>query len=152
MSPCPKCGHDPDALVTESWAFHVPRQVRSGNAHVHNVGTARFTYKRERDGWLSDVRTLARIHGVTAATGLRRVTLTRVYGKRCRAYDRDNLGTGLKPAVDALVLAGLLLGDSAKHAEIHYAQERGSVNGLRVLIEELAAHGSAQAASVQVAT
>lgn len=143
MTSCLKCGHDPDARIVRSWSFHVPRQVRSGNAHVHNVGTARFTYKRERDAWCADVRALMHVHGVTKATSRRRVTLTRIIGYRQRAFDRDNLATGLKPALDALVLCGALLGDSHDRAEVHYAQEKRDGfggkhgGGLVVLLEEL---------------
>lgn len=141
MTACVKCGHDPEAVVLASWTLHVPREVRSGNAYVVNSGGARFGYKRERDSWERDFTILRGQHGVTLATCRRRVTLTRSIGYRQRAYDKDNLVAGCKPVIDALVRAGLLLGDTERHVELHFAQERRPQFGTIVLIEELADAG-----------
>ena len=136
MSACVKCGHDPDAVVERHWQFTLPLELESLNAHRVNSGATRWSYKRKRDGWAMALRaTVPR--AILAANGKRRVTLTRLMGKGQRAFDRDNLVGGAKGLVDAMVRVGLLLGDSAEHAEIHYDQERAATPGVRVLVEEL---------------
>lgn len=153
MTACLKCGHDPDARVLASWSFHVPRAVRSGNAHVYNVGASRFGYAKERKAWESDFFGVKIAQRVPDADRKRRVTLTREIGYRQREYDRDNLATGCKPIVDALVKCGLLVDDSPTHAEVHFAQVKveGSKRpgGLRVLLEDLALSTGLTAASDQ---
>lgn len=136
MTACLKCGHDPEAHVSASWTFEIDREVESGNLHRFNVGGSRFGYGRNRDAWQSEFHNVRVLRSIPKATALRRVTLTRFYGKRKRAFDRDNLATGCKPVVDAMVRAGLLIGDNAVSAEIHYQQQRGA-NGLHVFLEEL---------------
>ena len=139
MTACPRCKYDPDAKVLASWSFHVPREIRSGNARINNVGGSRWAYKAARQAWERDVLTLARVHRIPDANGRRRVTLTRIIGYRQRAFDRDNLAAGFKPVVDALVRGWLLVDDSEKHAELHFQQEkRDGVRGVLVLIEEVA--------------
>jgi Holliday junction resolvase RusA-like endonuclease len=138
MTACLKCGHDPHATVTASWTFHVPREIKSGNAHVFNVGASRFAYKRERTDWYADFRALKMALRIPNASDKRRVTLTRYIGYRQRAFDRDNLATGFKACVDAMVMANLLVNDNAAGAEIHYAQtKREGWSGVQVEIEEL---------------
>lgn len=134
---CPKCGHDPSAVVLASWRLFVPREVKSGNDRVNNVGGSRWEYGANRRAWLSDMNGLRLIHHVPDARFKRRVTLIRRYGKGKRAFDVDNLAAGLKPCVDAMVKARLLVNDNPANAEIHYQQERSEVPGLVVLIEEL---------------
>jgi Holliday junction resolvase RusA-like endonuclease len=138
---CVRCGYDPDAQIAARWEFFVPHTVKSGNHKPHNVGAARHQYRKEREGWERTMAFLKYEHKVTQATSKRRVTLTRIIGHRQRAFDTDNLATGLKPCVDAMVRVGMLVNDDAAHAEIHRSQEkRGrSFGGLVVLIEELAA-------------
>lgn len=138
MTACIRCGFRPDAHVIASWEFVVPRTVKSGNAHVHNVGAGRHVYRKERDGWAADFRFFKHQQRIPDATGKRRVTLTRIIGHRQRPFDTDNLGTGLKPCVDAMVSVGLLQGDTPSQAEIHRQQEKRHGVGLHVLIEELA--------------
>jgi len=134
---CPKCGFSESAVVSRSWQFDVGREVKSLNASSTNHGTRRFAYRDERKGWEADMLTARRVYGVTLAVGLRRVTLTRLYGRRCRPFDQDGLVGGCKKIVDAMVKSGMLSGDSPAQAEVHWAQERSPDYGLRVLIEEL---------------
>lgn len=138
MTACPRCSYNPAAIIAGSWEFHIGRPVKSGNDRIHNVGASRWSYKADRDAWHSDIHAMRRVLDIPPAHTLRRVTLTRLIGKGQRRYDRDNMATGCKPIVDALVRVGLLIDDDAKHAEIHYAQEKGALPGLRVLLEELA--------------
>lgn len=141
MSACRKCGHDPDAAVHDRWEFVVDREANSLNRSASNNGSrwAQAEYRRRREHWAWSFRA-ARINArIPSAATRRRVTLTRLYSKRQRDYDLDNLAGGLKVAVDAMVLEGLIIGDAPHQVEIHYAQERSAVGGVRVLIEELAA-------------
>lgn len=138
MSACCKCGHDPAAVVLAIWQTRILRTVKSGNARVHNVGGSRWQYKAERQGWERDMLAVRRAMGIPVATTRRRVTLTRLIDKGQRAFDEDNLRTGCKPIVDAMVKAGLLVGDRPQDAEIHYAQIKAICGGLYVEIEELA--------------
>lgn len=141
MSACRKCGHDPDAAVGDRWEFVLEREVFSLNRTASNHGTrwAQAEYRIRRRHWEWAFRA-ARINArIPSAATRRRVTLTRLYGKRQRDYDLDNLAGGLKVAVDAMTLEGLIIGDAPHQVEIHYAQERSPLVGVRVLIEELAA-------------
>ncbi len=139
MTACPACAFDPDATISARWEFHIGREVKSGNDRVNNVGGSRWRYRQVRDEWFCDVANIAGINAVTRASSLRRVTLTRCYGKGQRAFDRDNLATGCKPIVDAMVRSGLLVDDNPRHAEIHYKQIKNNGRvGLLVVIEEIA--------------
>lgn len=138
---CAMCGYDPDAPVGARWEFVLPLETLSLNAQ-HRGGDAKWQhvrYKKERNAWQWAVKVARVNHKITPATGKRRVTLTRLYGKGCRAYDEDNLRGGLKPCIDSMVREGILQQDDRKHAEVHYRQERAAdgVSALRVTVEEL---------------
>ncbi len=141
MSACLKCGHNPEAQIAASWEFEIDREVESGNVHRFNVGGSRFGYGRNRNAWQSEFHNVRRLRAIPLALARRRVTLTRLYGKGKRAFDLDNLATGCKPVLDAMVRSGLLTGDDASRVEIHYQQEKSVrlLSSLRVLIEEFAA-------------
>lgn len=138
MTACLKCSYDPFATVLRSWEFLIERDPPSLNARLHNAGGRRWAYKRERDEWRSEFRAARVELGMGVALGKRRVTLTRVYGGRQKQRDLDNLSGGMKAVVDAMVLEAVLLDDSPDLAELHYAQHRGELRGLMVLVEELA--------------
>lgn len=132
---CPRCSFDPSAVVTASWSIHIDREVKSGNAHVFNVGASRWSYKRDRDAWQWEFRAWRLGARIPSATGRRRVTLIRHYTGRQRPFDGDNLQTGLKSCVDAMVREKLLVNDDAANAEISYAQIKSATPGLEVRIE-----------------
>lgn len=137
---CPACGHDPSAAIGLRWSFFVSREVQSLNAHRGNYGGQRWAYAKDRDAWQQWFVALGRQHCVTAASGKRRVTLTRCYSGRQREYDVDNLIGGCKSAVDAMRRAKLITGDDKRGAEILYRQRKVATEpGLEVVIEELAA-------------
>ena len=141
MTACAKCGYDAEAPVESVFAAFVQRDVRSMNEHRVNAGAARWDYKRERDAWTGHLRLVFdRVLREPVGQTLRRVTITREWGPRRRAFDRDNLVGGCKVVVDAMVRAGLLVGDEAVWAEIHYEQRRGmgAVSGTWIRIETLA--------------
>lgn len=145
MSVCPFCGDSPERPVLRRWEFEVPqpwpRNQGHGASHtLANSGAGRWHYKRMREQWT--MWCVARRPALFSSADWRRivrVTLTRLYGKRQRRLDRDNLVAGGKPVVDALCLSGWLVDDSEEHAIIHYHQERSAdgVPAVRFLIEEL---------------
>jgi len=137
MSACAKCGYDPAAKVGAAYVFRIDRDPPSLNERLHNAGDRRWAYAKQRNEWLQWFMVARANHGITLASGRRRVTLTRLYGGRQQERDRDNLVGGMKVIVDAMVHALLLHDDSPQWAEIHYAQERGAARGLRVQIEDL---------------
>lgn len=135
---CVKCGHDPAARVTASWTFETDRQVESLNARNVNVhGWRGGVYKRDRDAWQWVIKVERINQRIPTATGRRRVTLTRLYSGRQHEFDRDNFSGGAKIVMDAIVREGLLVDDKNEWAEVIYVQERGTVSGLRVLLEEI---------------
>lgn len=135
---CPKCGHEPDAVVSARWEFTIPRAVKSANAHSVNAGASRWAYAADRNAWSQWFALRLHELGPVAVLGKRRVTLTRVYAGRQREMDRANFISGCKPVLDAMVRAGWLRGDKPADVEDSYLQERGVTAGLRVLVEELA--------------
>lgn len=135
---CEKCGYDSSAKVTAQWTFVIDRDPPSLNERLHNQGATRFAYAKQRNEWASWFKLARNNNRIPIAKKRRRVTLTRVYCGRQQQRDRDNLAGGMKPCVDAMVVAGLLCDDSDRWVQINYAQERGEHRGLRVLIEELA--------------
>lgn len=70
--------------------------------------------------WASACRVLMSAKGIPQAIGPRRVHIIAYRKQKCR--DMANLTGGLKPAIDGLVDAGLLLDDADKLAHITYAQ------------------------------
>jgi hypothetical protein len=74
------------------------------------------------------------------------VTLTRLRGRRGRALDDDNLGSGFKSFRDGVAMAlGVDDGDKNK-AQWKYGEEKGSGWGVRVRIEALEAIGAKERA------
>lgn len=138
MTACVKCGHDPDARVLAAWTFTLAGEIRSLNRHVVNFGAARHVYRRERDDWMWLARAARLAHQIPPATGRRRLTLIRIYTRRQRELDDDNLSGGAKPLVDALVRERLLVDDTRRWLELHHDQEHGATRGVRVVLEELA--------------
>lgn len=136
---CPRCGHDPGAIVVGSWTFTIPIEVESLNAHRVNAGAKwqQAAYRKRRDAWQQWMRAGRLNHKIPTATSKRRVTLTRLYNGRQRAFDDDNLSGGCKPIVDAMVSERLVVGDDAAGVELGYLQVKAERVGLVVLIEEL---------------
>jgi hypothetical protein len=89
-----------------------------------------------------------------ALLGVRHVTLTRLWGKGCRAWDSDNLVAACKGLRDAMQVArfrhvkrgghvipgaGLVWDDSAKWSAWHYEQRKSDDGkpGVEVRVEEV---------------
>lgn len=134
MSPvCPACGFDTDARPTRTWTIVLELVFPSLNQLKGNtkVGYAYRRWRREFEGALAN-------HGLPTATCPRRVTVTRWYGKRKRAYDTANLSGGSKPLMDTLVNYGILYDDSPTWLEVHFHQRPSpdGVDRIELLIEE----------------
>lgn len=73
-----------------------------------------------RMAWASACRVLMAAKGIPKAVGPRRLHVIAYRKQKCR--DIANLSGGLKPAIDGLVDAGLLIDDADELARITYAQ------------------------------
>jgi hypothetical protein len=136
---CALCGGSPESVVTASWILVIDREAPSQNVLASNTGPSRWRYKRERNAWLLLLRSAKATLGVPDAKSKRRVIIERFYSGRQRQYDHANLVGGCKAAVDAMVLAGLLVDDSPHWAEIYYRQSRvGNGRDTAVVIQEVA--------------
>jgi hypothetical protein len=127
--------------MPSDWSFTIPRAVPSANDRLCNGRdrVSRAMYARARDSWANDLAVMMRVHGIPAATAPRRVTITRLWGKRQRLWDDDNLSGGAKLVRDAMrashaykrkgatrwvVGAGLIVDDSARWVTVDYVQVR----------------------------
>lgn len=135
---CRFCGDCETTPVGGSWRFFVPRQPPGANQRRVNAGAARFAYAKERDLWAWEIRAHRLRAAITPATGMRRVTFTRLFTGRGQLMDRINLAGGCKPLLDCLVREHLLVDDDPAHVLDHYHQRRHDVlSGLEITIEEL---------------
>lgn len=144
MTACPKCGYDAHAVIDSTWQFHIALPVQSGNRHIYNVGSSRWRYAKERNDWQTAIKAERISQRIPTATGKRRVTFTRYYGGRQREMDPDNMATGLKSCLDALVREGMLVDDKREFAEVSYVQIQTSVEeqrGLLITLEDFANAG-----------
>jgi Holliday junction resolvase RusA-like endonuclease len=137
VTACVNCAYDPEAVVTVSWKFTLPKQLGSLNDHVINAGRSRWQYKREREEWRMLLTNARRLHEVTRPIGKRIVVLTRLYSGRERERDHDNLVGAAKPVLDAMVKAGLLVDDAPAFLVCTYRQEKAVTSGVRVEISEV---------------
>ncbi len=127
--PCTSCGFDPSKKVVWSKEFVVNFAWLSGNQlRSNDKGRKGYRYRNYRRGFERVIREYAA--DVRKAKCFRRVTLTRMWGKGQRAYDKDNLLVGAKPLCDVLTAQNLILDDKISCAEIHYRQEK------RLLVDE----------------
>lgn len=134
MSTCIACGQALPDASPPTWTFIIQRRVPSQNEHLHNVGTARWAYKKSREGWRLCFVDVMNTRHVSRATGKRRVKFTRLYSGLERERDYDNLVGGFKVVLDAMVLARMLVGDDSKSLDSEYTQDKGKVTGVRVEI------------------
>lgn len=143
MSACPYCGADPAAPVRARWRISLPLEPPSQNeissANRGSV-TQRRAYRRFRDGYALLLNAWKHRDQIPAPQGKRRVIFERVYSGRGKPRDKGNLIGGMKPLLDALVIAGLLVDDDEAHVEDHYRQRRcASGAGVIVRLEDLIA-------------
>lgn len=141
---CAACGYDASAVVAKSWSLFVELDAKSANARLTNSGATRWSYAADRNAWIRRLQIATADLGeftggrLRSATGFRRLTLTRHYYGKQRAFDPDNAVAGAKSCLDAAVRCGLLVDDSAKHAQVIYKQMRTTPTGVTFLVEELA--------------
>lgn len=132
---CAYCGADADAKVLHTWEFIAPLRPMSQN---ELKGMNPHEYKRIRASYEKICSMLKLADGIPNAGRKRRVVFTRLIGgTRRRRYDKANFIGGLKPFVDAMVKARLLVDDTEQYFEDHYKQRHGDEDNLHVRIEEL---------------
>jgi len=166
VSACRYCGVDPELRVIARWEVFLPLATFSQNSRgASNKGRGRIEYRNKRDSYTFLLLAEARKRGIPTEAplavklrtnrkgerqvifetrktrprfGARRVVLTRLYTAREHEYDRGNLIGGMKPLVDAMVIAGLLYDDSPACLDDHYKQRRHDVlSGVLVELEQL---------------
>ncbi len=131
------CRFDPGAAVTQTWSFsvdsYVPTLNSIGTNHKNN-----FKYRGWRTAWEKHLG--AWLQTLPPATQYRRVTITRHYGTKKRAFDSANFAGGCKPLLDTLTNFGALYDDSDLWCEAHYLQLKSpdGTDRVEVKIEELA--------------
>lgn len=130
------CDFDPGAVVTATWVHEVASYCPTMNTLKGNTKT-NYTYRNWRKKWEEEFGPW--LHSIPRAPKLRRVTITRVFGKGKRPFDRVNFAGGCKPLLDTLVNCGALYDDSPTWCMDYYLQERAldGVDRMRVMIEEL---------------
>jgi hypothetical protein len=136
---CSLCGGRPYAKVAASWTFRIDRDAPSQNVMGNNRGGGRWAYAKERKAWEAALAGPFKALRIGVAKEKRRVTITRCYSGQQKVRDMGNLVGGLKPAVDAMVLVGMLMVDSPDWCEIYYHQRRveKAERGTIITIEEL---------------
>lgn len=138
------------------WVFFIPRPMPSKNDRLVNAGTQaqRGRYASTRAKWCTDLHTAMWMAGVPKATGPRRLSIVRLYGKGQRELDDD--GPDPKIILDAAKAvigtktigrlrvpmngAGLIVDDRPGMLELSpITQERAADGrpGVRVEIEDI---------------
>lgn len=144
------------------WSLLVPVKLPSANDRLCNGrdATSRAIYKRTRDGWAAAIRGVALVAGVPlfrdddGEARFRHVTLVRLWGKGCRAFEEDDFVGGAKGFRDACQRArvtpgrrgvprlvpgaGLVWDDSPRWSRWSYGQERSPDGqpGVLVVVSE----------------
>lgn len=135
--PCPMCRYARDAKASASWTLSAASYCPSLN-RVGVNGKNNNAYRWWRNQWAKLLKD--QVGAVPPAAAKRRVTITRHYGTKQRAYDRINYAAGCKALLDVLVGYGVLYDDSELWCEDHYRQVKSvdGVDRVTVLVEELA--------------
>jgi hypothetical protein len=151
---------DGQGSTITKWYLTFEEQLPSANDRLVNGRDrkSRAIYARKRDDWAALLTLAAKMAGIPAATGKRRVTFVRIMGKRQRAFDDDDLSGGCKLVRDAMKRphkwtkkigkvsvpmltagASLIVDDGAKWIDAVYMQERAADGkpGTRIEIEDV---------------
>jgi Holliday junction resolvase RusA-like endonuclease len=129
-----------DAEVIRWWALVLDLEALSGNVTKSSGrGRSGWKYRDHRKECTLAVGKVLKYTDVPQAEMKRRVTVTRLWGKGCRAFDVDNLAWGFKPLFDELKSRGLIVEDSPKWVDRIYRQAKSEDGRPKVLvrIEEL---------------
>jgi hypothetical protein len=148
------------AAIPREWVLHLPIDLPSANRHGGAATNARHAanaaqYRRQRASYVTALSMLAHYAGVPVGVeAFRHITIVRLWGKGCRAWDDDNMVAAAKGIRDAMQRsrtvtrkgvtrvipgAGLIVDDSAKWARFEYAQEKAPDGkpGVRVVVREV---------------
>lgn len=106
--------------------FFFERPITSGNRLVGRPGShaGGWRYIRERKAWAALVPS---VPFAARRAEKRGVHVARFMAKGERDFDDENLLRGVKPLMDALVVAGFLKNDSPKWRVLSYDQLRAEV-------------------------
>jgi Holliday junction resolvase RusA-like endonuclease len=115
----------------------IPRVTPSGN-EMRRKYRNRFAYKRLRETWEVEILCAISPKHVVEMNSLDRdkklgLIITR-FGKKL--LDRDNLYSGIKAPLDAMVRLGIIKGDSDKYIELAVKQEQAKETRTEIIIEE----------------
>jgi hypothetical protein len=137
MGACPMCKYNSDAVVADRWEFSTDSYCPTQNTLKGNTKFG-YDYRKWRRHW--EVVFGDQFRSIPRSILLRRVTVTRLYGKGKRTFDNINFAGGCKPLIDTLVNMGALYDDNPTFLEDHYLQAKSpdGVDRVVVLIEELA--------------
>jgi Holliday junction resolvase RusA-like endonuclease len=134
--PCRKCSYSPTLPVLATYSMRLELSAVSQNRLKGRTSDAtQRIYSGLRNKFLKLMTPQA--EAIPQATDKRRVTFTRVYGKRKKAYDSDNFTAGMKGARDGLTKLGLIKNDNAQWLEAHYQQVPGDDDCVIITIEDI---------------
>lgn len=150
-----------------TWTLTIPLPLPSQNRAPHNQSfVASHHYRRARNQWASVLSLHARVAGVPMVTAdyqpLRRVVITRLWGKGQRELDKANAWGGIKLILDCMCPpkvtryrltkggavqsrvrpgASLIVDDSPKWLDVDVTQEKAAdgVAATRIMIADMEA-------------
>ena len=138
MSKCIACGFDGDAQVVAQWNFILDMSAYSGNQIGGNEkGRNGYKYRKAKAEYRKALR--CKLAHIDDAKSKRRIWVTRMYRKKKRPYDIDNLYWGLKPLIDILVTENVFIDDDPENLERIYSQlpSHTDNDAIHIRIEEL---------------
>lgn len=113
------CRYDADAIVVATWTHRVESYCPTFNSIGLNTKN-NHKYRGWRRAWEQHFG--AWLQTLPPALKYRRVTLTRYYGLKKRAFDSQNFAGGCKPLLDTLTNFGAIYDDSDMWCEAHHLQ------------------------------
>jgi hypothetical protein len=114
--------------VSLPWSLVTPNSRLHWGAKARIVADLRASVGIQALSW-------RKAHSLPPADGRRALSLVLVRGKRQRFLDEaDNLPAALKPCLDSLKDAGIIVDDAARHVEVKYSQGRGDKPALRITV------------------
>jgi hypothetical protein len=113
------CRYDAGIVPAVSWTHRIESYVPTFNSIGLNSKN-NHKYRGWRKAW--EIGFGPWLQTLPPALKYRRVTITRLYGKGKRPFDRRNFAGGCKPLLDTLTNFGALYDDSELWCEDHYQQ------------------------------
>lgn len=129
------CRYDGDLPVASTWTHRIESYCPTFNSIGLNTKN-NFKYRSWRKRWEEQFGPW--LQTLPAAQRYRRVTITRLYGKGKRPFDRQNFAGGCKPLLDTLTNFGALYDDKELWCEDHHLQLKSpdGIDYVEVKLEE----------------